>query len=104
MWKRSTYSTRASLAGVPLTCRHLVLSLLGLIARPVVAGVEDVDEEADEVLEEVDEVEEVEEAEEEADEVVVPALSCLIKSAARSAWSLAFVTEETEEQGEHTNP
>lgn len=98
MWEMSTYSTRASLAGVPLTCRHLVLSLLGLMARPVVAGVEDVDDEEDEVLEEVDEVEE---AEEEADEVVVPALSCLIKSAARSAWSLAFVTEE---QGVHTNP
>jgi hypothetical protein len=58
------------------------LSLLGLIARPVVAGVEDVDEEDEEVLEEVDDVEE---AEEEAEEVVVPALSCLIKSAARSA-------------------
>jgi hypothetical protein len=82
MCKRSTYSTRASLAGVPLTCKHLVLSLLGLIARPVVAGVDEVDEEADEVLEEVDEVEE---ADEEADEVIVPALSCLIKSAARSA-------------------
>ena len=77
----STYSTRASLAGVPLTWRHLVLSLLGLIARPVVAGVEDVDEEADEVLEEVEEVEEAEEE----DEVMGPALSCLIKSAARSA-------------------
>jgi hypothetical protein len=60
----------------------LVLSLLGLIARPVVAGVEDVDDEEDAVLEEVDEVDE---ADEEADEVVVPALSCLIKSAARSA-------------------
>jgi hypothetical protein len=77
-----TYSTRASLAGVPLTWRHLVLSLLGLIARPVVAGVDDDDEEEDEVLEEVDDVGE---AEEEDDEVVVPALSCLIKSAARSA-------------------
>ena len=52
------------------------------MARPVVAGVEDVDDEEDEVLEEVVEVEE---ADEEADEVVVPALSCLIKSAARSA-------------------
>jgi hypothetical protein len=82
MWEMSTYSTRASLAGVPLTCRHLVLSLLGLIARPVVAGFDDVDEDEDEVLEEVDDVEE---AEEEDDEVVVPALSCLIKSAARSA-------------------
>ena len=71
----STYSTRASLAGVPLTWRHLVLSLLGLIARPVVAGGDDVDEEEDDVGE----------AEEDDDEVVVPALSCLIKSAARSA-------------------
>jgi hypothetical protein len=78
----TTHSTRASLAGVPLTCKHLVLSLLGLIARPVIAGVEEVDEADEEVLEEVDDVEE---AEEEADEVVVPALSCLIKSAARSA-------------------
>lgn len=69
------------MAGVPLTCKHLVLSLLGLIARPVVAGVEDVDEEVDEVLDEVDEVEEAEDDDEEAG----PALSCLITSAARSA-------------------
>ena len=62
------------------------MSLLGLIARPVVAGVDDVDEEEDDVLGEVDDVEE---AEEEDDEVVVPALSCLIKSAARSAYLLA---------------
>jgi len=59
------------------------------MARPVVAGVDDVDEEEDEVLEEVDEVEE---EEEEGDEVVVPALSCLIKSAARSACPLALAT------------
>jgi hypothetical protein len=63
---------------------------LGLIARPVVAGVEDVDEEADEVLEEVDEVDE---AEEDAEEVVAPALSCLIKSAARSAWPSVIATK-----------
>jgi len=70
------------------------LSLLGLIARPVVAGVDDVAEAEDEVLEEVDDVEE---AEEEDDEVVVPALSCLIKSAARSAYLLALVTERSGE-------
>jgi hypothetical protein len=54
---------------------------LGLIALPDVAGVEDVDDAEEEVLEEVDEV-----AEEEEEEVVVPELSCLIKSAALSAY------------------
>ena len=78
-----TYSTFASFAGVPLTCKHFVLSLLGLIARPLVTGVEEDDEEgAEDVLEEVDDVEE---ADEEDDEVTVPELSCLINSAARSA-------------------
>jgi len=77
-----TYSTFASFAAVPLTCKHFVLSLLGLIARPLVAGVEEVDEEDEEVLEEV---EDVEEADEDDEEVMVPELSCLINSAARSA-------------------
>jgi len=57
------------------------LSLLGLIARPLVAGVDEVDAE-EEVLEEVDEVEE---ADEDDEDVMVPELSCLINSAARSA-------------------
>ena len=45
------------------------------------AGVDEVDAE-EEVLEEVDDVEE---ADEDDDEVMVPELSCLINSAARSA-------------------
>jgi len=69
-----TYSTRASLAGVPLTCRHFVLSLLGLIARPVGAGVDELDG-AEEVLDEVDEVDADEEAEAE-EEGGEPELSC----------------------------
>ena len=64
------------------------------MARPVVAGVDDVDEEEDEVLEEVDEVEE---ADEDAEEVVAPALSCLIKSAARSAWPSVIASKRKEE-------
>jgi hypothetical protein len=67
--------------------------LLGLIARPVVAGVDDVDDAEDEVLEEVDDVEE---AEEDDDEVVGPELSCLIKSAARSACISAKALERKE--------
>jgi len=46
-----------------------------------VAGVDEVDAE-EEVLEEVDEVEE---ADEDDEDVMVPELSCLINSAARSA-------------------
>jgi len=52
------------------------------MARPLVAGVDEVDEEEDEVFDKVDDVEE---ADEDDDEVMVPELSCLINSAARSA-------------------
>ena len=85
-----THSTRASLAAVPLTWRHLVLSLFGLIARPVVDGgaVDEADEE-DEVLDAEEEVDE--EAEEEVGGF--PELSCLIKSAARSACSSVLMID-----------
>jgi hypothetical protein len=64
----------------------LVLSLFGLIALPVVVGgvVDEVDDE-DDVLEADDDVDV--EAEEEGG---FPELSCLIKSAARSAYSSAL--------------
>ena len=63
------------------------MSLFGLIARPVVegGGVDEADEE-DEVLDADEEVDEA--AEEEVGGF--PELSCLIKSAARSACSSAI--------------
>lgn len=62
------------------------MSLFGLIARPVVEGgaVDEADEE-DEVLDAEEEVEE--EADEEEEVGGFPELSCLIRSAARSACS-----------------
>ena len=66
------------------------MSLFGLIARPVVEGgaVDEADEE-DEVLEAEEEVDE--EAEEEVGGF--PELSCLIKSAARSAYSSVLMID-----------
>ena len=66
------------------------MSLFGLIARPVVDGgaVDEADEE-DEVLDAEEEVDE--EAEEEVGGF--PELSCLIKSAALSAYSSALVID-----------
>lgn len=68
------------------------MSLFGLIARPVVVGgtVDEADEE-DEVLEAEEEVDEEAEAEEEVGGF--PELSCLIKSAARSACSSVLMID-----------
>jgi hypothetical protein len=72
------------------------LSLFGLIALPVVVGgvVDEVDDE-DDVRETDDDVEE--EAEEEGG---LPELSCLIKSAARSAYSSAPVITISQKEDE----
>lgn len=77
----------------------MVLSLLGLIARPVVLGgvVEEVDDEEDDLDAEVDE--EVLDADEE-DEGGEPELSCLINSAARSDF---FVSSRSRDLREREN-
>jgi hypothetical protein len=78
------------------------LSLFGLIALPVAVGgvLDEVDEE-DDVREADDDVEKEAEAEEEGG---FPELSCLIKSAARSAYLVSYSKHDIQQRRQLTKP